>query len=156
MTKYGAAAYSEIVPKPALTFVARTFYNGNYVTMPTSHRIVESGAGISVSYNWGPRSASHSLDVQARDEPVTLIREGTEEEFIAEHYWGYAVRRDGGTLEYEVEHSRWRTWRVDSAQLNCDVERLYGSEFADSIGAIPDSALLADGSHVLVRRGIRI
>jgi hypothetical protein len=31
---------------------------------------------------------------------------GSEEEFITEHYWGYTRQRDGGTIEYRVEHPR--------------------------------------------------
>ena len=72
-----------------------------------------------------------------------LIEDDTEEEFIAEHYWGYVVQRDGGTLEYEVEHPRWRIWSIGDAALDCDVERLYGSEFAAHITGRPASAMLA-------------
>ena len=151
----GVVFVKEIVPKPAITLVARAFYNENYVTMPTGYKIMENGAGLSVSYKWGQPNAPHSLNVHAEGAP-TLIRDNSEEEFIAEHYWGYAVQRDGGTLEYEVEHPRWRIWRIHNAGLQCDVERLYGSEFAAHIGDTPASALLAEGSPVIVRRGTRI
>ena len=151
----GVVFIKEIVPKPAITMVARAFYNENYVTMPTSHSIVRNGSGISVAYRWRQPDFTHSLDVHAEGSPI-LLQDNTEEEFIAEHYWGYAAQRGGGTLEYEVEHPRWRVWQIQDATLNCDVERLYGPQFADHISAAPASALLAEGSPVIVRRGTRL
>ena len=151
----GVVFVKEIVPKPALTLVARAFYNENYVTMPMRHTVSQSGEDLSVSYHWQQREIAHSLSVRAEGRP-TRIQDDTEEEFIAEHYWGYVVQRDGGTLEYEVEHPRWRVWRIGDATLDCDVERLYGSEFAAHIKRHPASALLAEGSPVIVRKGVRI
>lgn len=151
----GVVFVKEIVPKPAITMVARAFYNENYMTLPTTHRVTKNGPVLSVAYQWQQPEFTHSLDVQANGVPA-LIQDGTEEEFIAEHYWGYAMQRDGGTLEYEVEHPRWRVWRITEALLNCDVERLYGSRFATYIGEAPASTLLAEGSPVVVRKGLRI
>ena len=151
----GAVFIKEIVPKPAITMVARAMYNENYVTMPMSHTVSQSGETLSVAYHWRQREVAHSLAVRAEGRPM-LIEDDTEEEFIAEHYWGYVVQRDGGTLEYEVEHPRWRIWRIKEAALDCDVERLYGREFATHITVHPASALLAEGSPVVVRKGVRI
>ena len=151
----GVVFVKEIVPKPALTFVARAFYNENYITLPTSHAVAQDHAGISVSYQWQQPDFTHSLAVRAEGNPI-LLQDNTEEEFIAEHYWGYAVQKDGGALEYEVEHPRWRTWCIQEATLTCDVEQLYGSQFAPYISSAPASALLAEGSPVIVRKGIRI
>jgi len=119
----GVVFIKEIVPKPAITMVARAFYNENYVTMPTSHTIDKdkNGSRMSVAYRWKQSNFTHGLDVRAEGSPF-LLHDETEEEFIAEHYWGYAAQRDGGTLEYEVEHPRWRVWRIRDAKLSCDVE----------------------------------
>jgi hypothetical protein len=88
--------------------------------------------------------------------PSAPAPEGSEAEFITEHYWGYARQRDGGTVEYQVEHPRWRVWRAESATLDCDVAALYGPAFAECLSAPPRSALLADGSPIVVRKGARI
>ena len=151
----GVVFVKEIVPKAAITLVARAFYNENYITLPTSHSVARNHAGLSVSYRWKQPHFAHGLNVRAEGSPF-LLRDNTEEEFIAEHYWGYAMQRDESTLEYEVEHPRWRVRRINEATLNCDVERLYGIRFADYIGENPASALLAEGSPVIVRRGARI
>ena len=78
------------------------------------------------------------------------------EAFITEHYWGYAKQVDGGTLEYQVEHPRWRVWTALEAELHCDVEALYGKEFVPFLTETPVSAFIADGSPVSVYPGVRI
>ena len=79
-----------------------------------------------------------------------------EEAFITEHAWGYMSRRDGSTLEYQVEHPRWKVWRVRDCKLACDVEALYGREFVPFLKEKPSSCYVADGSDVVVRRGVRL
>jgi hypothetical protein len=84
------------------------------------------------------------------------LREGSEAEFITEHYWGYNAQPDGSTLEYQVEHPRWRVYEVSDARLDCDVAGLYGERFCESLGGKPSSAFLAEGSAVTVRQGVRL
>ena len=64
--------------------------------------------------------------------------------------------RDGSTLEYQVEHPRWRVAQAAEVELACDVARLYGDEFAQALSREPASAFLADGSEIVVRRGSRL
>lgn len=151
----GVVFIKEIVPKRAIAAVARAIYNENYITMPMTHAFHSAGCAHRVTYEWGHPPAQHNLSIEVNGEP-TMLRDDSEEAFIAEHYWGYAAQRDGGTLEYEVEHPRWRIWRSQGANLQCDIEQLYGSHFAPYITPLPDSAFLAEGSPVTVRKGIRI
>ena len=88
--------------------------------------------------------------------PAEESREGSEAEFITEHYWGYTSQRDGGTLEYRVDHPRWRVWSLDDADFVGPAESLYGADFAAVLGAQPRSAFLALGSSVAVYRGRRL
>ena len=81
---------------------------------------------------------------------------GSEAEFITEHYWGYAAQRGGGTVEYRVEHPSWRVWHAHAHALDADVATLYGPAFAASLTAAPRSAFVAEGSPVIVRRGVRV
>ena len=81
---------------------------------------------------------------------------GSEEEFITEHYWGYAARRDGGSVEYRIEHPPWRVWQAGEIDYRCDVERVYGRQFVDCLRAKPVSAFVANGSAIVVRKGVRI
>ena len=81
---------------------------------------------------------------------------GSQEEFISEHYWGYATQRDGGTLEYQVEHPQWQVWTASKTSLDGDVIGFFGPEFASALASQPSSAFVADGSQIAVRKGIRI
>ena len=80
----------------------------------------------------------------------------SEEAFIAEHYWGYAVQRDGSTLEYRVEHPPWYVADTTEARLDCNVSALYGAKYADILEGPPRSAFLATGSEVTVYGGSRL
>ena len=152
----GVVFVKEIVPRAAIALTARIVYGENYVAVPMKHYIEGENAGAggprTVSYSWRFRGRENRIDltVQGGSERAD---EGSDAEFITEHYWGYARRRDGRTMEYRVEHPRWRIARAASARLDCDVEGLYGSQFAESLSAPAVSAFLADGSEVTVFRG---
>ena len=152
----GVVFIREIVPRRAIAFVARTLYNENYIALPMAHEIrnVKDGS-ISVSYRW--RSGRHwsemRFESQGNPEP---LRNGSEEQFITEHYWGYAAQRDGGCVEYHVVHPSWNLWRAQHAEFIGDAEQLYGAAFAAMLSKKPSSAFLADGSPVTVLRGRRI
>ena len=85
--KRGVVFIKEIVPKPALTFVANTVYKENYETLPTHHLWQQTKEQLTVEYQY-VKQVWHSLKVIADPIPVEIT--GSEEEFITEHYWGYA------------------------------------------------------------------
>ena len=151
----GVVFIKEIVPRAAIAFLARTLYNEPYVAMPMAHRLeMESGSLLSAEYSWCFRDRPNRLHLTVRGEPQAL-REGSEAEFITEHYWGYNTQRDGVTMEYRVEHPRWRVWGAESARLDCEVAELYGPQFKAALSRAPDSAFLAEGSAVTVSHGVR-
>ena len=155
----GVVFIKEIVPRWAIATVARVVYNENYVARRMRHRIDLNDGTIApngtVEYSWRDGGSWHHVRAKTAGEAQPLVT-GSEEEFITEHYWGYAAQRDGGSVEYQVEHPRWRVWRTSDAALECDVKRVYGHQFIECLGAKPCSAFVADGSAVVVRKGIRI
>ena len=78
---------------------------------------------------------------------------GSEEEFITEHYWGYARQRDNSTVEYRVSHPQWPVWQATDAEFDCDVGEFYGAQFADALKGEPTSTFVAEGSAIEVYRG---
>jgi len=148
----------EIVPKVAVALVARALYNENYVALPMEHQVVrateEPHRIASVSYRWKLGGRPNHLSLSVASAPRPLVA-GSEEEFIAEHYWGYSVQRNGGTSEYNVQHPRWCVAAATHAELDCDVGRVYGGAFVEPLRARPVSAFLADGSDVAVSHGVR-
>ncbi len=75
------------------------------------------------------------------------------EDFFIEHYWGYNRQAEGGTMEYEVKHPKWRTRPAELARFDFDVGKIYGPEWAKVLRAAPDAVVLADGSGVQVFSG---
>lgn len=151
----GVVFVKELVPRFAIAMTARIVYGENYVAVPMQHRIeADNGSASprSVSYSWHFRGRWNRMELTVSGNAAEAI-EGSDAEFITEHYWGYARRRGGRTMEYRVEHPRWRVSRAVTARLDCDVARLYGSQFVEFLQMPPASAFLADGSEVTVFRG---
>jgi len=153
----GVVFVKEIVPRLAVAGLARLLYGERYVALPMRHAIAgdpERGE-MSVAYGWRRRGRWNGIEAAVSGEPAEAAP-GSEEEFITEHYWGYAARRGGGCIEYKVEHPRWRVWPLRRPVLSCDVAGLYGEPFAAPLAAAPSSAFLADGSEVAVYPGRRL
>jgi len=151
----GVVFVREIVPKSAIAIVARVAYNEPYVGLPMRHQVPPSGQGGRFEFGWKFRGAWCGLGAETMGEAVPLA-EGSAEEFIFEHYWGYTRQRDGSTAEYQVEHPRWRVWQTSRAWLDGEVAALYGAEFGEALAQTLCSAFVAEGSEVVVRRGLRV
>ena len=155
----GVVFVKEVVPRLAIATVARVVYDEKYVALPMRHRIDRRGEtlapGGGVEYGWRHRGRWHTLAARTAGPPCELTP-GSEAEFITEHYWGYAAQRDGGTVEYRVEHPAWQVWTATETRFDCDVGAMYGPQFVDALSVAPRSAFVAEGSPVVVRRGVRI
>lgn len=151
-SRRGVAFVKEIVPRRAIAWVARNVYNENYVALPMEHEVALPGTA---RYGWRSNGDAYRLRATVAGEP-TLPAPGSEEEFIAEHYWGYAAQPDGSTVEYRVEHPPWRVWRATSSDFAGPASRFYGPELAEVISGPPSSAFVAEGSPVVVRKGVPI
>jgi hypothetical protein len=153
----GVVFIKEIVPKSAIALIARLIYNENYVALPMRHSINGGFAPphLAVEFEWRFNKHWHSLRATTTG-GLQALTPGSEEEFITEHYWGYAAQKDGSCIEYQVEHPPWRVWQVDDSRLDCDVVGLYGEIFAQSLQAKPSSAFVAEGSPVIVRQGVKL
>jgi uncharacterized protein YqjF (DUF2071 family) len=158
-SRRGVVFVREIVPKRAVALVARRLYNENYVAFPMDSRVELPGSSNQmrghVEYAWRDSASRNSLRATFRGEPAAPA-DGSEEQFITEHYWGYVVQRDGSTVEYQVAHPPWRVWPADDAGLGGDVPSAYGPQFLPALRAKPRSAFVADGSAVTVFRGERL
>jgi uncharacterized protein YqjF (DUF2071 family) len=155
----GVVFVKEFVPKSAIAAVARWVYNENYVAcrMASGIRLPDPPREDrgSVQYSWWAGTRWNAISVGFEGSPSYPTAD-SEEEFITEHYWGYAAQRSGSACEYHVEHPRWRVWRATSAQLDCDVQACYGRHYCAALGQQPSSAFVADGSGVAVFRGERL
>lgn len=153
----GVVFVKELVPRRLIAFVARHVYHENYDAARMSHEIAlrEDGSPARIAYAWRYGGSDGRIRLESAPE-IGAPGRGSREEFFVEHYHGYVRQPGGGTLEYAVEHPPWRIRLAASAALEGDVRPLYGENFAAAVRRAPDSAFLAEGSEVSVRRGVRI
>ncbi len=170
-TRRGVCFIREIAPRWAVSTVANWAYNEHYVTLPMRYEWKnfplpdqtppsETEAPLNsvapqVTYQWRHRGEWCGMELTAGGNSAPLAAD-SHPEFIAEHYWGYSAQRDGGTLEYQVEHPSWQAWPGGDARLVGPIPDFYPRPFAETLSRPPDSAFLADGSLVNVYRPTRI
>lgn len=147
--KRGVVFIKEMVPKFALSFVANTFYNEHYQTVPMSHSWELKGADLEVTYAWKYQNKAQKITVLAANN-LQEILPNSETEFITEHYWGYTKVSENKTFEYEVTHPRWQTYPVKEYEINVDFGLVYGNDFKFLNNLKPNSVMLAEGSLITV------
>jgi len=155
VVKRGVVFIQEIVPRRAIAAIARWAYRENYRALPMSHAVTDEDAGPRVEYRWRLGKCWHRLTVSATG-AARPIKEGSLEQFIIEHYWGYCAQPDGRTMEYHVVHPSWRVWDIASAEFSGNAEGPYGREFAAILSRPPNSTILAEGSPVTVYSGNKL
>lgn len=147
--KRGVVFVREIVPKPAIAFVANTLYRERYLARPMRHRWHGQDDQLEVEYAWKQAGRWQTFGVQVENAPVDL-KVDSEAEFITEHFWGYARRDECSTVEYQVGHPRWQVYPVRAWRCEIDFGAVYGEAFSALTEAEPISVFLAEGSEVRV------
>jgi uncharacterized protein YqjF (DUF2071 family) len=152
----GVTFIREIVPRRAIAFVARTFYKENYIARPMAHNIrTLPNQSLAVEYKWRGGNRWNTISLETQGNPEIPLADSAEQ-FITEHYWGYAAQPGGGCVEYRVAHPAWRVWQARHAAFDGATEDLYGKDLAAALRAQPHSAFLAEGSDISVMRGRRL
>jgi uncharacterized protein len=151
----GVVFIAEIVPKRAIVQLARLVYGENYTHSPMKHSIRTNGLMKTANYQWRINGSWCGLHAETSDTPVRP-KDGSLEQFITEHYWGYSAQRNGECIEYHVSHPVWRVSASTTAKFQGDASALYGPELANILQRRPDSAFIADGSPVVVYAGKKI
>ena len=151
----GVVFIRELVPRVAIARFARLMYGEKYDACPIEHRIERNAAGISAEYGWEWSGKRFCLSARADGTPAR-VAEGSIENFITEHYWGYSAKTASETIEYRVSHEPWRVWVSANAKFEGHGDALYGAGFGEILRRPPVSAFIAEGSSVLVHTGQRI
>jgi len=151
LQKRGVAFVKEIVPKPLVTGIANLFFSEHYQTMNMSHKVKFVGPGQEIKnleYST-EKNQAHRFSAKFSSK-LTDLENGTFEEFIAEHYWGYSKVNDFKTIEYEVQHPKWQIYKDSDVSYTCDFEKLYGNKWKFLNLQKPYSKFVAKGSEVSV------
>ena len=150
----GVVFIREIVPRWALAWAARFAYGENYIRFPMRHSVRNDGTVFETEYQWKANNRWSRLYGCASGDSVAP-KEGSLEQFITEHYWGYSSRgRD--SVEYEVTHVPWKVWTCATAGFEGYGGALYGQEIGQVLERKPASAFIADGSPVSVFTGRKL
>jgi hypothetical protein len=104
---------------------------------------------LRAGYHWRYKGRWNGFSVKAATAPRPLAG-GSKEEFITEHFWGYAKVDAQATNEYQVAHPRWDVYPVNEYQIDCAFGLIYGSMFGELSSRKPQSVFLAEGSPVEV------
>ena len=146
----GVVFVREVVPRPAIALIARLIYNEPYVRLPMRSAVGEG----TIRYEWRRDGRWEGLTATS-NEGATIPRAGSHEEFITDHEWGYTRQRDGGTIEYRVQHDRWPVRRAVDLRIDADFSDLYGPTLGAAL-ANPVTAFVVGGSPVTVGRPVRV
>lgn len=146
--KRGVVFIKEIVPKPLITFIANTVYNEHYITHKMKH--INDEVSNHYLYQWYVNDVKQEFSVNTLNVDIPL-KENSESEFIAEHYYGYTKHKNK-TYEYEVKHPKWKQKEVINYNLNIDFELNYGKPFSVLKNKKPSSVFLALGSEITVEK----
>ena len=154
--KRGVVFIKEIVPKPALSFIANSVYKEHYETLPLKYSITENKKEkVDFVYQWKTEKKWNTILVETEKNPIE-IEINSEAEFITEHYFGYTKVNNEKTFEYEVKHPRWKQYQVTNHYLDVDFKRTYGNDFEFLNHQKPISVMLAAGSEISVENKKKI
>ena len=155
-SRHGVVFIREIVSLPLVAETAKLTYNEPYTTAPTQHSLVRNGEQLqSVDYRFGTQRRECRLAVHVSGDS-TPLETGSHEEFITQRPWGFTRQRDGGTIQYAVDHPRWNVWRQARWELDGPLGDFYPQAFSSILTAAPSSAFVADGSAIAVHLPQRI
>jgi hypothetical protein len=149
--KRGTVFISEIVPKPAISFIANTVYGEKYRTRKMNHFLHDTNTEMSLGYHWKHLNKFNKIEAVVDNSPLEMTP-GSEAEFITEHYWGYSKYNDNTTFEYNVQHPAWKIFPMKSYLVDCDFAANYGAGFSALDRLEPNSVFVAAGSGVSVLR----
>jgi uncharacterized protein len=147
--KRGAVFIKEIVPKPAISIIANALYHEKYSTMRMKHFFTENNNQINLGYHFKHKGKWNKLEAATATEALPMLP-GSEEEFIAEHYWGYSQYNNQTTYEYAVQHPSWKVHEVKKYLIDCNFTALYGEQFSFLQKAKPNSVFMAQGSAISI------
>jgi uncharacterized protein YqjF (DUF2071 family) len=146
-TRRGVVFIREMVPRPMVGGMARLLYREPYVVVPMRSR-VDPGPPPDVQYQWD--SGGHWCTLAGKGEgDGAEAAPGSIEEFVTVRHWGYNGEPGKNTLEYQVDHPRWRLWHVEHKRAEYKADALCGMELARQL-TLPISVVIADGSAVTV------
>jgi hypothetical protein len=145
----GVVFIREFVPRPVVSWLARTLYDEPYLVAPIESAVEDESSVISTVRRLRWHGRDHRIEVTG-DRRASTPAPDSDEDFFKEHHWGFGRDRRGRTLAYEVKHPVWEIYPVRAWSLDFDWAQVYGSAWRGLSGEKPVSVMLAAGSSVSV------
>jgi uncharacterized protein len=154
--RQGVVFIREMVPLFLVAETAKLTYNEPYRTVPMQHSIVKTNGELqTVEYQFGAGREACRVALHVDGDSHELVS-GSQEEFLSQRSWGYTRQRNKGTIEYRVDHPRWRIWSGARHELEGPLRTFYEEPFPSILSRVPTSVFIADGSLVTVHMPERI
>ena len=148
--KRGVVFINETVPYALVAWMANYLYKEHYTAVKTKHDWELTDTSKKINYSWKKNKKWNTIQVNAQSKSNSM-KNGSIEAFIFEHYFGYTRVNENKTLEYGINHPSWKINQVIDYRIDCDFEKMYGSDFAFLNAQQPDNVILAEGSDVSVK-----
>jgi uncharacterized protein YqjF (DUF2071 family) len=148
--KRGVVFINETVPYAAVAWMANYLYKEHYTAVKTKHDWELTDTSKKINYSWKKNKKWNTIQVNAKSKSNSM-KTSSVEAFIFEHYFGYTRVNENKTLEYGINHPSWKINQVIDHSIDCDFEKMYGSDFAFLNAQQPDNVILAEGSDVSVK-----
>ena len=148
--KRGVVFINETIPFKPVAWVANWLYKEHYISIPTKHTWNINDENKEIIYEWKVGADWNHIKVSAYNNKLPM-EEGSVEQYIFEHYYGYTKVDNNTTQEYRVNHPRWETNKINAYEINCDFGKMYGKEFEFLNNEQPDNVIMAEGSEVSVK-----
>jgi len=147
--KRGVVFINETIPYQPVAWLANKLYNEHYIAIPTKSKIVNANDTKNIVYEWRINKKWNHIKVNTANAGKQM-QNGSEEEFIFEHYYGFTKINSRLSQEYKVNHPRWQVNKVIDYSIQCDFKSMYGDDFAFLSNHTPDSVIVAEGSPVSI------
>jgi uncharacterized protein YqjF (DUF2071 family) len=147
--KRGVVFINETVPYKPVAWLANKLYKEHYISIPTRSSIKDEEAKRKIKYEWEKNGNWNYIVAETSKESEPMANNSIEE-FIFEHYYGYTKVDSLNTIEYNVNHPRWRIRKVIDYSIDCDFKAMYGSDFSFLNEQKPNSLIVAEGSAVSI------
>lgn len=148
--KRGVVFINETIPYKPVAFVANWLYKEHYISIPTKHSWNISDKSKEIEYQWKLKNDWFKLKINASPQKESMAQ-GSIEEYIFEHYYGYTKVDEHTSQEYKVKHPRWQTNKITDYEIVCDFGKMYGQPFEFLNNQQPANVIMAEGSEVSVK-----
>jgi uncharacterized protein len=147
--KRGVVFINETIPYKLVAWMANKLYKEHYTTIPTRHTININQYSKQIKYEWLKDNKWNSIKLETSTSNE-VMKNGSFEEFIFEHYYGYTKINEFASEEYKLHHPSWKINTITKCTIDCDFKSMYGNDFEILNNTEPIAVFIAEGSKVEV------